>query len=325
MKIANIGKYMTMLGKFNFPELSNLVINFPCYFYRTLMGTRYIEKRVNDYRMLLDFWDAGISRALFLYGTREKDHIIILGQELKVGMTVLDLGANIGYYSIMMGKMVGPSGKIYAVEPSLSNYFLLNLNIKLNDLEDVVERFNIGISNETGTGKFYQSEKSNLHTFYPKVHSGDKHESLTDVTPVDVPIMTIGDFKEGRRNIDLIRMDIEGFEVEVFDSMISLLKDKDFKPMVLFEVHQPRYDDKEHNMRKCLTALFDEGYYVKALASNLHEDSGEKIFGAKGYKPEEVIKTDGMKRGLFYNISNDDAMEFMCDADYTRTVLLKRK
>lgn len=325
MKITKALRILTALSNLSVRDFCRLMVSLPFYLYKTLSGTRYTERRIHDYRMLLDLRDEGISKDLMLLGTREKEHIIFLQQELEGGMVVLDIGANIGYYSIMMGKLVGELGKVYAVEPSLSNYHLLNLNIQLNNLEDTVETFRMGISNTTGTGEFYQSAKSNWHTFYPMVHSGTSTESLVDTIPIPVPVMTIGDFAKGRRKIEFIRMDIEGYEVEVFEDIVHLLQGEGFHPKILFEVHQPRYDDQDHNMRQGLKNLFKAGYYVKMLASTKYTRGVSQAFLKKGYTPKKVIRTDYLQRGIFTDVSNDDAAGFICDTDYVRTVLLDRR
>jgi FkbM family methyltransferase len=322
VKIKNIPLYIQTL---TLRDWIKLLINYPYYKLKVKTNTRFIEKIVNDYRILIDMEDEGISKQLMLLQTREKDHIMILEEELSEGMVVFDLGANIGYYATMMAKLVGETGKVYAVEPSKANFHLLNLNIKLNNAEPIVDLFNVGISNETGVGDFYESEKSNWHTFYPKVHSGSDTESLVDKAPVKVPIITVGDFAKDKRNIDLIRMDIEGFEVEVFQSIIPLLEDQSFGPSILFEVHQPRYDDNEHNMRTVLEGLFEKGYHVKTLVSNQYNLGGKEVYEKRGYTPEKVIKTDFMKRGFYVEITNEDAIYFMCDTDFTRAALLQRK
>ena len=322
MKLMNIPLYLSTLELKDWIKLS---MNYPYYKMKVNSKTRFLEKKVNDYRILIDMEDEGISKQLMLLQTREKDHVIILKEELSSGMVAFDLGANIGYYATMMAKLVGPKGKIYAVEPSQSNFQLLNLNLRLNAVEGIVDTFNIGISNETGVGEFYESEKSNWHTFYPKVHSGIDTESLVGKAPIEVPTVTVGEFAKGKRNIDLIRMDIEGFEVEVFQSMIPLLEDKSFCPSILFEVHQPRYNDEDHNMRVCLDALFERGYYVKTLVSNQYNAGGKEIFQERGYSTETVIKTDFMKRGFYKEVANEDAIYFMCDTDFTRAALLERK
>ena len=74
--------------------------------HKHLLGVRYFKKQTDNYRLLLDLHDQGISTQLMIRGCREPEHRYILQEELKPGMTVFDLGANIGYYSGMMAKIV---------------------------------------------------------------------------------------------------------------------------------------------------------------------------------------------------------------------------
>src|SRR5688572_30814710 len=64
---------------------------------------------------------------------------------IKPGMTLLDVGANIGYYSLLAGKLVGPSGRVHAVEPCAKNLTFLERNIHLSKLQNItVHRYAAG-------------------------------------------------------------------------------------------------------------------------------------------------------------------------------------
>ena len=292
---------------------------------RNAFGCRYRERRIRSFRMLLDLQDTGICQELMINENREEEHIYILRHELKEGMTVLDIGANIGYYSCVIGKMIGERGKIYAVEPSVDNFYLLNLNIKLNKLNSIVETFNIGIAGQTGVGRFYESEKSNWHTFYPKVHHG-RSESLIKKSAIDVQVMTVGDFIRGKRRIDLIRMDIEGYEVEVFKGLVLDLQDRDLRPKILFETHRPRYDDMEHSMRDALKGLFENGYSVKFLVSAGHRLGAYKAFKKRGYAEENMVAyLPNSDESIYERIVNEDGIELICDTMFTKAALLVRE
>jgi hypothetical protein len=117
-------------------------------------------------------------------------------------------------------------------------------------------------------------------------------------------------------------MDIEGYEVEVFEGMMPLLENKNFSPKILFETHRPKYDDNHHSMRNVLIKMFKYGYYPKIVVSNNHP-KGE--FLKRGYKPEKLIHTDGYWRGIYYGVANKDAIEFICDIGFVRAVLLERR
>ena len=98
-------------------------------------------------------------------------------------------------------------------------------------------------------------------------------------------------------------------------------EEKDFAAGILFETHFPKYDDAQHNMRIQLEYLFRLGYCAKWMAST---DERKARFKEKGYVPEVVIKTDAVERGLYKNVRDDDAIEFICDLGGVRTVLLVR-
>ena len=99
----------------------------------------------------------GIGRALYVYGSRELDHKWMLTEELFPGNVVLDLGANIGYYAIMEAKIVGSSGKIYAIEPDPRNIEILKKNIKLNNIDGIFDLEEGAISNEDKKTEFIKS------------------------------------------------------------------------------------------------------------------------------------------------------------------------
>ena len=278
-----------------------------------IMQQRHVIRKIHNYEMVLDLYDNGLSRTLIFFGTRELDHKLVLERELKEGMTLLDLGANIGYYAIMESRLIGESGFIYALEPAPSNVNLLKNNIKLNNIDNMIEVHQMGGSNKTGIEKLFFSAKSNLHSFVADKNSSGEM--------VDVPTTTIPDFCKGKRKIDFIRMDIEGYEVEVLEGLLPGLEDDDFRPSILFEIHRPKYTNT-HTIKPSLEAMFEKGYHAKIIVSN--EGPWAK-FSEYGYKADIIFPTDGWMRGLYYNISNEDAINFICNIGGVRAVFLKYK
>jgi FkbM family methyltransferase len=281
----------------------------------------YMKKTVHGTPMYLDVNDPGISRTLAVKGTREQDQVYVVRRELKQGMCVLDIGANIGSYALLEASLIGAEGTIYALEPSPQNFSLLNKNIELNKLENIILPFQLGAANHSGIGKFYLHSASNLHTFHPQ-----KYREFADVPDayqqtLDVEIVNIGEFLKDKKTIDFIRMDIEGFEVEVLEGLMDGIRNNTLSPKILFEVHRPKYDDVHHSMRSQLQQLFELGYKVKTLISS---DESLARFHERGYQPEKVIRTDGVKRGIYNDFTNDDASEFICDIGFVRAALLVR-
>ncbi len=286
------------------------------YLFRDVFGRRHMRKQIHGSWMDLDLRDRGISRTLLLFGTREEEHRLILNRVLRDGMTIFDIGANIGYYVLMERRLVGAAGKIVACEPSPANVELLNNNLALNSCSNV-EVLPIAVSDRAATKTFFLSDLSNLGTFHP---AGAARNALNG-RKVEVEAKTIPQIMEDHGRPDLIRMDIEGHEVEAFNGMLEAIEAGRLAPMVLFETHFPRYGP-DHDMVRPLEQLFGCGYRVRYLASTWAP--GTKIIDGLGYRGSEPIKTDFLTRVLYEDIRNEDAIDLICRTGGVRTVLLEK-
>ena len=97
-----------------------------------VIGRRFLQRQIYDYRMWLDL-NGQVFQGACCCLASELEHRHI--QIVRPGMTIFDVGANIGYYAIM-SKLVGDTGRIIAVEPSHTNVELLQRNLSLNSLEN---------------------------------------------------------------------------------------------------------------------------------------------------------------------------------------------
>ena len=281
-----------------------------------LLGRRFVERKIHGYRLLLDVEDSGISRSLLLFGTREADHKTILERVVKPGMTIFDIGANIGYYVLMELGLIGNAGRLVAIEPSPANVVLLNRNLALNSYRDIPV-IECAVSDQPGNKLFHLSHESNLNTFHD-IGSGVDHLSGEQIT---VRTVTVPELAMEYGAPDLIRMDVEGHEVEVIGGMLDAIREGAMAPMILFETHLSRYSD-DHDMSAVLTALYALGYTTRYLASSY--ERGTEIIEGRGYHGSDPIPTDGVERVIFENIADDDAIEFICRTGGARTVLLAK-
>ena len=286
-------------------------------FIKYILREKHICKKIFNYKMYLDLFDPGISRSLILFSEREIDHKIILEKILKPGMTVFDIGANVGYYALMELDLIGSSGKLLAIEPSPNNIELLNRNLILNNYFDI-NVINGAVSDISSTREFFLSDFSNLNTFH-NVGTGVKHLSGKKI---NVKTYTVPDLAKKYGKPDLIRMDVEGHEVEVLNGMIELIKDNEINPMIIFETHLTRYN-KDHDMELSLRALFDHGYKTKYLASSSERKTN--IINKMDYKKSNIIKTDGVIRRIYEDIDNEDAIQLICHKGGARTIFLTNK
>ncbi len=289
-------------------------------FYRTF-GIRYVVRAVQDFEMILDLEDRGVCSWLLKYEVREPEHKFLLERELRPGMTVLDCGANIGYYALLMGKRVGDTGRILAIEPAPYNYHLLNLNVLLNNMDHVIKTINVGAAAQSGESVLHLSKHSNCHTFHPASHRKNIDAPL--VGTVAVQVLSIADFVKEYGRFELVRTDTEGFEVEILEGLLPALSDQLFRPKILFETHPYSYDDDLHNIRRPLQALFCSGYFVKYVVADLYTKKAARAFREKGYGEKHVIATftENCDRGIYINVSNEDAVDFAL-TDMVRAIML---
>jgi len=173
-----------------------------------------IVKDIQGSKMFLDIRDKGVSRELALMGVREELFTRALQGALHEGDCVLGIGANIGYYSLMEARLVGPRGKVYAIEPVPHNMKLLEDSVRLNDYGNI-EMFRLAIGQTDSVAKMYLSDHPNWSSFYPPRRITGK---------IDIPISSVDSFLEGKRLPGLIRMDVEGYEYEIIIGMRGLLQ-----------------------------------------------------------------------------------------------------
>ncbi|MBL7068236.1 MAG: FkbM family methyltransferase [Candidatus Omnitrophica bacterium] len=300
------------------------LFKFVSFYLRRFSGRgSHVVKRINRrYNMYLDPRDRGISRALCMYGTRERDQVSIAQETLIEGMRVLDIGANVGYYALLEAQLVGRSGRVYAYEPHPGNFRMLRKNVELNNLLDRVELHQKGVSDRGGSLEFFLSPRSNLHTLNPKRFKDDtKIERFDDSIEIDV--VDIAKVIEDKGDVDFIRMDIEGHEVEVLNGLFrGIEKGLDLLPSILLETHFPKYDEKNHNMKQAILNLLSRGYDIETIVSNNEFESPLRMLG---YKPKKTIKTDQVYRGIYKGVDNMDAIYCACDIGGIRAMLLTPK
>jgi FkbM family methyltransferase len=278
-----------------------------------------VIRNVFDYKMYLDVFDKGLSHQLIKYRKREMDHKFLLDRTLTRDSVVLDIGANIGYYALMELNLIGPAGYLIAVEPSPWNIDLLNRNLDLNGKRDNVRVIAGAISSSRGTDTFHLASSSNLNTFQ---NYGTVKQHLTG-EKIEVDTYRVSEVltsEELDRGVDLIRMDVEGHEVDVINGMIDDIKSGTLSPSIIFETHISRYT-KDNDMAVSLQNLFNYGYSVKYMASSWQ--AGTEIIRNFGYQEFESIKTDGCIRAIFEDIKPEDAIEIICNSGGARTVYLE--
>ncbi len=137
-------------------------------------------------------------------------------KEIRKGQTIVDIGANIGYYTLLAARLVGPQGRVYAFEPDPTNFALLQKNVEANGYTHVT-LVNSAVSNKTQRMKlFLNPTNKGDHRLYD---SKDGRASIT------VQTLRLDDFfRQLDKKVHFIKMDIQGSEAKAFEGMRGILK-----------------------------------------------------------------------------------------------------
>jgi FkbM family methyltransferase len=175
---------------------------------------------------------------------------------------VVDIGANIGYYTLIAARLVGKKGTVYAFEPEPTNYKLLCENIAINGYTNVVP-IEKAVSNATGKTKLY------VNAAIADVSSFAKDNVLTHSKNLDcleVETITLDDFFErtvGDDRIDLMKIDVEGAEELVVDGAERVLRNNRLKVLMEFIPDQLRRAGTDP--LQLLYKLQNHGFEMKLL------------------------------------------------------------
>lgn len=191
----------------------------------------YMKTRDCGIKLVCKEFDERIAPIEMLnFNNYEEDEWDIIDQMLNIleAKTFFDIGANIGYTSILMGKkhhqMV-----IHSFEPVKPSFDMLKINVNINNMENI-QIHNIGLSDEKGESSFF---------YYPEGSVNASLENLSgreDVQEIICQIDTIDSMftKLGEKNLDFIKCDVEGAEFMVLKGAKKTIADK--KPVIFSEL-----------------------------------------------------------------------------------------
>ena len=219
-----------------------------------LKGDKYIGERV----------------ALGKYEPYESQLIL---REVKEGDVVIDIGANIGYYSILLADKVGVNGKVYAFEPNKICFEILKKNVEKSGLNNVV-LVNKAVSDKKGINKLFISEENyGDHKLFK-----DKKNRINKV----IKTVKLDDFFKNREEkINFIKIDSQGWEPAIIEGSKKIIK-RD-RPTIFFEYSPMSYKMAKLNgermmafMKRIYKKIFliDEWFYIYR---NLSKDKIDKI------------------------------------------------
>jgi FkbM family methyltransferase len=160
----------------------------------------------------------------------------LLAQRLRPGDAFYDLGANVGFFTLIAGRLVGPSGRVYAFEPAPTTAAFLRENVERNGFRHV-EVFEHAVAATSGTAELLVAPGSLLSRLSavegPRVTVSPEQA----VERVAVPTVALDDFiaTQGLRPPTFVKIDVEGAEIEAVHGMRETLARH--RPVLLCELH----------------------------------------------------------------------------------------
>jgi FkbM family methyltransferase len=181
-------------------------------------GGALLERRLFGYRIWLDVARSNVQRLLWLDGERFIGERRLVGGLLAPGMRVVEVGANIGYYLLMIERAIGPGGSMTCFEPEPANLRELRRNVTGNGFTNV-EIVDAAVGAEDGSASIL--EGINLHIV--KDRPADRVVPLVRLDSVIKP------------PVDFIKIDVDGYEGQVLDGARRVLAEQ--RPTLFLEVH----------------------------------------------------------------------------------------
>ena len=163
------------------------------------------------------YLDDGDALFLSINGIHEKIITNLIKKEIHSGDVVLDIGAHIGYYTLQFANLVGSTGKVYAFEPEPKNFELLKKNVQINKHDNVVLIQKI-VSDKDGIVEFFISKFDSIGNKLFKSNEAGSSIKIESTTLDEY-------FKDLKKKIDFIKMDIQGGEGKAILGMKNLLKE----------------------------------------------------------------------------------------------------
>lgn len=160
---------------------------------------------------------------LYLQGEKFLADLALIAPHLRPGMVAFDVGANIGYLSLYLRSRIGAGGQLYSFEPEPENYAELEANLRRNGLDNC-HPVQAAVGAHEGSLTF----ATGLNGYVPE-----------DGAPgITVPVVTLDGVvaKHALPRVDFVKIDVEGFELDVLQGMRGLLSRPD-KPLLYIEVH----------------------------------------------------------------------------------------
>lgn len=208
-------------------------------------------------------------------------------KHIKPGSIVIDAGAHIGYYTLLFAKLVKEKGHVYAFEPSLENFKLLEKNVAINGYKNVT-LINKALSDKKGVVNLYLSKTSDADH---KTYNDKNSRKFVKVQATSLDIF----FKKSTFPIDFVKIDVQGDEAKILNGMKNILA-KNLRLKILTEFWPLGISKTDTRAEEFLKILANHNYKLFDI-----NEYSRKI---KQLNPNQILKE--------YNVKNTKVTNLLC-------------
>lgn len=207
--------------------------------------SNFIE--IEGRKMYLDK-DDSLKLSLFPYAVEVTE---IMKREIKKGDTVVDMGANIGYFTCLFAQLVGETGKVFAFEPETKNFEILKKNVEANGYKNVTIEQK-AVADKTQKITMYLSNSPKDHRIYSYDQNRDS---------IEIDGITLDDyFKNYDKKIDFIKSNIQGADCGAIQGMRNIIKKSKPELKIITEFTPSMLKGFGTDPGECLDLLLEEGF-----------------------------------------------------------------
>lgn len=209
-------------------------------------------------------FDAGPDTVRFEKGDYEYPVQQALASLARPGDVCYDVGANLGFFSILLGRLVGPTGIVHAFEPVPANVATIERNARLNDLGNV-RVMRVALTRSDGEAELLLAQHVGGAVLADAGTPPDPAGQMTVATAAVDSLLERGELAPPQ----LVKIDVEGAEMDVLVGMELALREH--APIIVLEIDDATQRECESKVSTCCEFLESLGYRTEPLPNSYHD------------------------------------------------------
>ncbi len=222
-----------------------------------------------------------IGKKLILLRSFEKNETDAFKSLIKLGDVCLDVGGNVGYFTLNFARQVGPAGKVFVFEPIRRNALMIQLGAEINSFGGNVQVMRAAVSNKVGNVSLTIPSVDGAYAYI----SQDEGDTVSEINET-VDCIRLDDFVAERElsGVDIVKIDVEGAELLVLEGATTLFSGGTHQPrVVMIELVDEFLNRYEASITKVMDLMGQYGYkpyyaISKGALVEFQESDYNKVF-----------------------------------------------